>query len=140
MEMLQKQYSCTSKFRCTLLPPGFLLELFVCVSLILFVCICSVSQFIYHFVLMFANPCESYKLYQPRNCLRICYCSIYSVTPIDCSRLRHRCDLKIEKARTREWEGTGERKDDATASTHLPFPSPELIFSCVFYLRVIPTI
>ena len=35
--MLQKQYSCTWKFRCVLLPPGFLLELFVSVSLILFV-------------------------------------------------------------------------------------------------------
>ena len=35
--MLQKQYSCTLKFRCALLPPGFLLELFVSVSLILFV-------------------------------------------------------------------------------------------------------
>ena len=35
--MLQKQYSCTSKFWCALLPPGFLLELFVSVSLIPFV-------------------------------------------------------------------------------------------------------
>ena len=35
--MLQKQYSFTSKFRNVLLPPGFLLELFVSVSQILFV-------------------------------------------------------------------------------------------------------
>ena len=35
--MLQKQYSCTLKFRCALLPLVFLLELFVSVSLILFV-------------------------------------------------------------------------------------------------------
>ena len=35
--MLQKQYSCTLKFRCVLLPPGFLLELFVSFSLILLV-------------------------------------------------------------------------------------------------------
>ena len=35
--MLQKKHSCTLKFRCVLLPPGFLLELFVSVSLILFV-------------------------------------------------------------------------------------------------------
>ena len=35
--MLQKQKSCTPKFRCVLLPPAVLLELFVSVSLILFV-------------------------------------------------------------------------------------------------------
>ena len=35
--MLQKQYSCSSNFWCVLLPPGFLLELFVSVSQILFV-------------------------------------------------------------------------------------------------------
>ena len=35
--MLQKQYSCALNFRCALLSPGFLLELFVSVSQILFV-------------------------------------------------------------------------------------------------------
>ena len=86
---------------------------------------------------MFANPCESYKLYQPRN-LGICW--IYYVTPLDCSRLWDRCVLQIEKAQTRKWEETGERKGGITASALPLFPSPALIFSCVFHLRVIPTI
>ena len=92
--------------------------LFVLVLSFLF-CIGSVSQFICHFVLMFANSCESHKLYQPSN-LGICYCWLYSVTPLDCSRLRDSRVPKIEKARTRKWEETGERKGCPNASA-LPF-------------------
>ena len=117
--MLQKQYSCTSKFWCALLHPGFLLELFVSVSLTLFV-LHLLRLFIWHFVLKFANSCESFKLYQPSN-LDICYCWIYSVTPLDCSRLRDSRVPKIEKARTRKWEETGERKGGVPSPPSFPF-------------------
>ena len=62
---------------------------------------------------MFANSCESYKLYQPSN-LGISYCWIYSVTPLDCSRLRDSRRLpKIEKRKL----GRGR-----AAPTPPPFP------------------
>ena len=118
-------------------PPGFLFELFVSVSLILFVF--HLLRLLVHLSFCLNDPCESFKLYQPSN-LGICYCWIYSVTPIDCSRLRDSQVPKIEKARTRKREETGERKGGANASALPIFLSPALIFSCVFHLRVIPTI
>ena len=55
---------------------------------------------------------------QPRN-LEICFCWIYSVTPLDCSRLRDCCVLKIEKARTRNGRKLGRGR---AASPNPPFP------------------
>jgi len=83
------------------------------------------------------------KLYQPSN-LGICYCwNLFRYTSSlfqAARRLRDSRVPKIEKAGARKWEETGERKGGANASALLLFPSPALIFSCVFHLRVIPTI
>ena len=81
-----------------------------------------------------------YKFYQPSN-LGICYCwNLFRYTSSlfqAARRLRDSRVPKIEKARTRKWEETGERKGGTNA---LPlFRSPAVIFSCTFYLRVIPT-
>ena len=68
---------------------------------------------------MFANPYESYKLYEPRNLGICCCCWIYSVTPLYCSRLRDSRVPRIEKVRTQKWEKLGRGR---AAPTPLPLP------------------
>ena len=88
---------------------------------------------------MFANSCESYKLYQPSN-LSICYCWIYSVTPLDRSRLRDSRVPKIEpeSANTKIRGNWGEEGRRQRLRPSL-FLSPALIFSWVFHLRLVFT-
>ena len=98
------------------------------------ICFCKAYPFSFAFAPSSSSfviyPCESYKFYQPRN-LGICW--IYYVTPLDCSRLWDRCVLQIEKARTREWEETCQRKGGLCPS---PFSqSCAHIFVCLSLTR-----
>ena len=132
--MLQKNIHAPRNSRVHCFPRAFSQSyLFLLVLSFLF-CICSVSQFICHFVLMFTNPCESAQKFRNFLLLNL-FCYTYRLFKAP----RSLCS-KIEKARTRKWEETGERKGGVTASALSFFPSPALIFSCVFHLRVIPTI
>ena len=93
---------------------------------------------------MFANPSRSCINYISPVISAFVIVEIYFVTPLACSRLREGSEIvevpKIEKAPTRKCDETGERKGGANASALPLFPSPALIFSCAFYLRVISAI
>ena len=130
--MLQKNIHAPRNSGVHCFPRAFSKSYLFLLALSFLFCICSVSYS--HFVLMFANPCESAQ--KSRNLL---FLNLFCYTPrtVQGSEI-----VESPKLRKREHEKGRKLGRGRAAPTPPPFPFFPVLrsFSCVFHLRVIPTI